>query len=81
MKIETKFERVFHIRQDGLYQEYIRHFIVTTNPSTGEIKTQFDKEIIGKLYKRATVNDRGINGYAYFTDSNTNETIQLVAIQ
>jgi hypothetical protein len=81
MKIETRFERVYHKRQDGLYQEYIRHFIVTTNPSTGEIKTQFDKEMMGKLYKRATINDIGVNGYAYFIDADTNETIQLIALQ
>jgi hypothetical protein len=80
MKIETRFERVYRIRQDGLYQEYIRHFIVTTQ-SNGEMKTQFDKEILGKLYKRATVEDIGINGYANFTDMDTGETIQLVAIQ
>jgi hypothetical protein len=80
MKFETKFVSVYKIRQDGLYQEYIRHFIVTTNPRTGEVRTQFDKEILGKLYKRATVGDVGVNGYAYYNDQ-TGETIQLVAIQ
>lgn len=81
LKYETKFKKVFKKREDGLYQEIIRHFIVTTNKLNGEIKTQFDKEFYGKIYKKATVSDYGVNGCEEFYDENTNETIFLVAIQ
>lgn len=81
IKYETQFSKVFIKRNDGLYQEVIRHFIKTTNTITNQITTSFDKEIIGRLFKRATVRDVGINGTESFVDENTGETILLVAIQ
>jgi hypothetical protein len=81
IKHETQFSKIFIKRNDGLYQEIIRHFIKITNTQTNEIRTSFDKEIKGKLYKRATVRDIGVNGTESFVDENTNETIYLVAIQ
>jgi len=80
-KYETKFRKTFAKLQNGLYQEIINHFIVTTNKATGKTTTQFDKEIKGKLYKKATVSDVGVNGYEEFFDENTNETILLIAVQ
>lgn len=81
IKYETQFSKIFIKRNDGLYQEILRHFIKTTNLQTNQITTSFDKEILGKLYKRATVRDIGVNGTESFVDENTNETIYLVAIQ
>ena len=80
-KYETVFKKTFLKLQNGLYQEIIKHFIVTTNKKTGVITSQFDKEIKGRLYKKKTVSDIGINGYEEFFDENLNETILLIAIQ
>jgi hypothetical protein len=81
IKHETKMTKVFIKRNDGLYQEVIRHFIKITNLATNQTTTSFDKEIYGKLFKRATVKDIGINGIETFVDENTGETITLVAIE
>lgn len=81
IKHETQMTKVFIKRSDGLYQEIIRHFIKITNLATNHVTTSFDKEIPGKLFKKATVRDFGINGVESFVDENTGETITLVAIQ
>jgi hypothetical protein len=81
IRYDTKFEKVYHIRPDGLYQEYIRQYLVITDDSTNTVKKQFDREIVGQVFKRATVNDVGVNGFATFTDTSSGEVIQLIALQ
>ena len=79
MRYSATIERIYRKRPDGLYQEYLNHFIHIVD-SHGNKTTKLDKSTLGRVYKEAQGNDRSNYGEGEFIDPNTGSVIRLVAL-
>lgn len=78
MRIYSTVERTFKKRLDGLYQEYLDHFVVFEDPR-GNKTTKLDKREIGRVYKEDTTN-RSFHGEASYTFADDGVTRRLIAL-
>lgn len=79
MRYSTSIERVFRKRPDGLWQEYLNHFVHMTDVS-GNKASKLDKTMMGRVYKEANANEHSMHGEAEHIDVNTGAKLRLVAL-
>lgn len=61
--IKTSMEKYFKHKPSGLYQEYILFFIHNIDENSGNIlNSRLDKIIIGKLYRKGSIEEKALFG-------------------
>ena len=78
MKIFPSTERTFKKRPDGLYQEYIDHFINFVDSNNNKT-TKLDKRVYGRVFKEDNSHN-SFHGEATYTFADDGVTRRLIAL-
>jgi len=78
MRVYTSMERTFKKRPDGLYQEYINHFIHFVD-AQGNKTDKLDKTMVGRVFKEDNVH-HSVHGEAVYTFADDGQTRRLIAL-
>ena len=79
-KMSTSIERVFRKNPDGLCREILMHYIHFLSEDGKVISSKLDKQINGRLYKRATLNERSSYGEVEYQFPDEDKPVRLIAL-